>query len=415
MSAPVSRAHIIRALLKKELVAYSRDTLYLFLTMLVLVMIVVLAWTVPDRVDESITLAVSPSVATLLGDAETELRALGASEEQLAELRRSDLAQEEEGLDLIELESAEELRGVVEGTLEAWRTDSGEIILRDVESGDDKPADAERLSVDVGIAFPARFIADVAAGKNDVTVTVYSDASVPEEIRGAMRSFVREAGYQLAGRDLPVTMPAEKLIVVGTDRSGAQISLRDKLIPMMAFLILLMETFSMSSLISVEVLQRTATAVLITPARISDFLAAKTIFGTSSALIQGVVVLVLVGAFTKGNWSLLVVTMLLGAMLFTGVAMLVGSAGKDFMAQLFYSMLFIIPLMIPTFSVLFPGTAAPWVQALPSYPIISTLVDASIYEAQWSEVWTQLLYALAWVAVVYGAGLIALKRKVESL
>jgi ABC-2 type transport system permease protein len=415
MSAPVTRTQIIGALLRKELKAYSRDTLYLFLTGLVLIAIVVIFWVVPDTVEEQITLAVSPPVAMLVEDAREELGRLGATDEQLAELDQADLSGGEEGLDLVEFDSAEDLRGVVEGRLEAWRTDDGDLVLRDRAEGDERPANAERLVIDIGIAFPPTFISDVAAGRERVEVTVYSDAGVPAEIQGAMRSFVREAGYQLAGRELPVTMPDDDRIVLGSDRVGDQVSLRDKLIPMMAFLVLLMETFSMSSLISVEVLQRTATAILVTPARVSDFLAAKTIFGTGLALGQGLIVLALVGAFTADNWSVLIVTMLLGAMMFTGIAMVVGSSGKDFMGQLFYSMLFIIPLMIPTFSVLFPGSAAAWVRAMPTYPIINTLVETSIYEAGWSEVWSQLLYALAWVAAIYGIGLVSLKRKVESL
>lgn len=415
MSAPVTRPQIVGALLKKEFIAYSRDKLYLFLTGMVLIMIVVLFWVVPDSVDEQISLAVSPPIATLVDDARETLMAMGATEEQLAELDRADLAESEEGLTLIEFDSADDLRGVVEGDLEAWRTDAGELVLRDRAAGEDRPENAERLTLDIGIAFPETFITDVATGREDIEVTVYSDAAVPDEIQGAMRSFVREAGYQLAGRELPVVMPDDDSIVLGTDRAGDQVSLRDRLIPMMAFLILLMETFSMSSLISTEVLQRTATAILVTPARIGDFLAAKTIFGTGLALTQGLIVLALVGAFTATNWSILLVTMLLGAMMFTGIAMVVGSAGKDFMGQLFYSMLFIIPLMIPTFSVLFPGAAAPWVQAMPTYPVINTLVEASIYGAGWADVWMQLGYALAWVVAIYGAGLFALKRKVESL
>lgn len=415
MGAPVSRPRIVGALLKKELIAYSRDKLYLFLTLLVLIMIVVLAWTVPDSVNEEITLAVSPPLATLLEDARETFVEMGATEEQLAQLDSADLAEGEEGLRLVEFSSAEGLRAVIEGDLEAWRTDAGELVLRDRAAGDDAPADAERLAVDIGIAFPDGFITDVATGSERVAVTVFSDAAVPDEIRGAMTSFVREAGYQLAGRELPVTMPDEDSIVLGVDRMGDQISLRDKLIPMMAFLILLMETFSMSSLISVEVLQRTATAILVTPAKVGDFLAAKTIFGTGLALTQGLIVLALVGAFTAANWSILLVTMVLGAMMFTGIAMVVGSAGKDFMGQLFYSMMFIIPLMIPTFSVLFPGSAAPWVQVLPTYPVINTLVEASIYDAGWGDVAAQLGYALAWVVAIYGAGRFMLKRKVESL
>ncbi|MDP2401209.1 MAG: hypothetical protein Q8M66_04455, partial [Actinomycetota bacterium] len=317
MSSPVSRGEIVTALLKKEFVAYSRDKLYLFLTLLTLVAVVSIFWIIPDSVDESITLAVTPPVQTVLDDGAEALRAMGATDEQLAEIRDADLSEAEEGLELVEFESAEDMAAVIEGRLEAWRTEAGELVLRD-RAADEKPADARKLSVGIGIAFPDGFIGDVAAQRKGVTVTVYSDAGVPDEIRGAMTSFVREAAYQLAGRQLPVEMPDEETIVLGTDRVGDQVSMREKLIPMLAFMILLMETFSMASLISVEVLQRTVSAVLVTPARIGDVLAAKSIFGTGMALFQGLLVLGLIGAFTASNWWLLLITMFIGAMMFTG-------------------------------------------------------------------------------------------------
>lgn len=415
MSTPVSRGALIAALLKKELLAYSRDKLYLFLTLLTLVFVVVIFWVVPDTVEESITLAVTPPVETLLADGVDALRELGATDEQLAELQEADLTEGEEGLALVEFETAEDLAAVVEGDLEAWRTDSGQLILRDREAGDEKPEDAERLSIDIGIAFPRGFIGDVATGQEGIKVTVYSDAAVPEEIQGAMTSFVREAAYQLAGKQLPVEMPDEDSIVLGTDRMGDQVSMREKLIPMLAFMMLLIETFAMASLISVEVLQRTVTAVLVTPVRVIDFLTAKTIFGTGLALVQGLIVLAFIGAFTAQNWWLLLITMLIGALMFTGVAMIVGAAGKDFLGQLFYAMLFTVPLLIPSFSVLFPGSAAAWVKVLPTYPILDALVNITIYDAVWADVARSFAFGAAWVVVLYGAGWLTLKRKVESL
>ena len=415
MSRTVSRGEILGALLKKELIAYSRDKLYLFLTLLTLVFVVGIFWVVPDSVEESITLGVAPPIQTLLDEGIETLRALGATEDQLAEFRDADLAEGEEGFALVEFESAEDLAAVIEGTLQAWRTDEGALVLRDREAGEDRPGDAERVRVDIGIGFPASFIGDVATGAEGVTVTVYSDADVPEEIQGAMTSFVREMAYQFAGRQLPVEMPDDETIVLGTDRMGDQVSMREKLIPMLAFMMLLIETFAMASLISVEVLQRTVTAVLVTPARVVDFLTAKSIFGTGLALSQGLIVLALVGAFTAQNWWLLLITMLLGAMMFTGVAMIVGAAGKDFMGQLFYAMLFTVPLLIPAFSVLFPGSAATWVQVLPTFPLLEALVNITIYEAVWADVWRSFALGAAWLVVLFGAGLVILKRKVESL
>ncbi|MDF1542134.1 MAG: ABC transporter permease [Anaerosomatales bacterium] len=415
MSRTVSRGEILGALLKKELIAYSRDKLYLFLTLLTLVFVVGIFWVVPDSVEESITLGVTPPVQTLVDDGIETLRALGATDEQLAELREADLAEGEEGFSVVEFESAEQMAAVIEGTLQAWRTDEGELVLRDREAGEARPADAERVPVDIGIAFPPSFIGDVATGAEGVSVTVYSDAAVPEEIQGAMTSFVREMAYEFAGRELPVEMPDEETIVLGTDRAGDQVSMREKLIPMLAFMMLLIETFAMASLISVEVLQRTVTAVLVTPARVIDFLTAKSIFGTGLALSQGLIVLALIGAFTAQNWWLLLITMLLGAMMFTGVAMIVGAAGKDFMGQLFYAMLFTVPLLIPAFSVLFPGSAAAWVRVLPTFPLLDALVNITIYEAVWADVWRSFALGAAWLVVLFGAGLVILKRKVESL
>lgn len=415
MSRIVSRPAIIRALLKKELKAYARDKVYLFLTLVVLVAIPIAYTFLPSTVNETITLAVSPSISSMVAEAKDALKAMGATDAQLAELDKADLSQEQEGLLLVEFDNDKDLQAVVEGTLEAWKAEDGTLILRDPEAKTEKPQDAEKLSLDIGIAFPKDFIGDIAADKKGVTVTVYSDANVPEEIQGAMTSFVREAAYQLAGKQLPVTMTDEAGIVLGTDRAGDQVSLKDKLRPMLIFMVLLMETFSMASLVSTEVLQRTVTAVLVTPARTSDFLIAKTIFGTLMSLGQGLLVLLLVGGMTGENWSLVLAVLLMGSMMFTGVALFVGSSGKDFMGQLFYSMLFTIPLLIPSFSVMFPGTAAAWVRVIPTYPIINTLVGAFNYGMTWSDAAGSLVYAAVWLVLLFGAGLFALKRKVESL
>lgn len=415
MSRTVSRPAIVRALLKKELTAYSRDLVFLGLTIVVLVAVPFIFHALPDSVDESITLAVYPPISEMVGEAKDALIEMGATEEQLAELDDLDLAAEEEGLALIEFESPGQLQGVIEDSLELWRTEGGDTVFRDKEAGDKKPKDAERIKPDIGIAFPDGFITGVAAGAGDLTVTVYSQAGVGEEIQTAMQSFVREAAYQIAGRELPVGMPDEDTIVLGEDRMGDQVSMQERMRPLLLFMVLLMETFSMASLVSTEVLQRTVTAVLVTPAKVSDFLAAKTIFGTLMSLSQALIILAFVGGLTATNWSLILTVLVMGAIMFTGIALFVGSAGKDFMGQLFYAMLLTVPLLIPAISVMFPGTAAPWVKVLPSYPIIRVLVDATAYGGTWADAWGMLAYAALWLVILYFAGLFALKRKVETL
>ncbi len=414
MSKKISTGGLLISVLKKDARVYSRNTIYLFLTILGLVVFVVVFWIVPDQVDEELPFAITPPLNELFAESRQALLAAGVPVEAAAQLAELQAAFEDEGLQLIEFGSEEELKRAISGELVVYQTEEGRFLVHDPESGEDKPSGADRVSLGVGISFPPAFFSDVVLGSKP-QVTVFADAAVPDEIRGVMQGFVRELAFLLAGKELPVEMPAEETIILGHDRLGDQISMRARMRPLIAFFIMMMETFALASLISNEVLQRTVTALLVTPLRVGHFLMAKTIFGTILAMIQAIVVLALVGAFTTANWHLLLFIVFLGSLLFTAVAMLVGSAGKDFIGQLMFSLLFLIPLMIPAFAVLFPGSVAAWVRVLPSYPIVRLLYDATVYETLWSDSFAAIGYAALWVLVIYMAGLFVLKRKVASL
>lgn len=412
MRPSVSNRGILRTLLKKEFRLYSRNHLYLFLTALTLILFVTLFWVVPDTVDQTLRVGISPSLEVLLEEGRQFIREMGIPEEQLPQLEAA-LA-EEEGLLLVDLATREDLEAVIGGRSELYRTREGQYLLWDRQSGEPRPDGVQRIYLDIGIVFPPDFIAEAARG-NETTVTLITDASVPPEIRQAIASLVREISYQISGRPLPVTLPPEETIILGPDRIADQASFRDRLRPLLAVMILVVETYALAALISIEVLQRTVTALMVTPMRMWHFLMAKTLVGTTLGFSQGIIILALVAAFTPANWSLLLVTMLMGALLFTAVAMLIGAAGKDFMDQLMYSVLFTVPLMIPALSVFFPGTAALWVRFLPSYPIIDLIVSATIYDATLGASLGSLGYALLWVMVLFGLGLFVLRRKVETL
>lgn len=397
MNRSVSRAAIVAAIVKKDIVEFSRDKLYLFLSILGMVFFVLTFWLVPNTVDETLTLGVHQT-----------------GMDQLFE-QFQEGADEADGLKLVQFASADELEGVIAGDLEYWEADDGsEHFIRNLAEDDPKPENATKVSVAIGIGFPDGFLEKTAA-KERTTVTVYSDAEVPEEIQGAMTSFVREIAYSIAGDSLPVTEPAQEDVVLGTDRAGEQIPIREKMRPMLALFVLMIEVMSMASLVSGEVLTRTVTAVLVTPARVGDFLMGKTIYGTLLAMSQAVIVLAAIGAFTAENWWLLLLTMLVGSVMFTGIAMIVGSSGKDFIGTIFYSMLFILPMMIPAFGILIPGSASEWIKLIPTYGMTQVLSGVTTYKLGLADVWQNLLAALAWVTVIYVAGLFTLKRKVESL
>ncbi len=414
MKKTVSNSELLLAILKKDIRVYSRNMIYLFLTVLGLVFFVAVFWLVPDTVDEDITFAITPPLATLFSEGKESLQAYGVPMQILEQLDEVDSAFEEEGFVLVEFENEDVMKKAVSGELEVYRTDQDQFIIHDPGGDQKKPDKASKINLDIGMSFPPSFLSDAVLGEKP-TVIVFADAAVPEEIRSAMQGFIREMAYQLAGYEFPVELPDEETIILGRDRLGEQISMRARMRPLIAFFIMMMETFALASLISNEVLQRTVTALIVTPMRVWHFLLAKTLFGTALAMGQAVIILILVGAFTAANWPLLLVIVLLGSLLFTSVAMLVGAAGKDFIGQLMFSLLFLIPLMIPSFAVLFPGSVATWVRVLPSYPIVRLLYDVTIHEALWSDSITSIIYAVLWALVLYGAGLFVLKRKVATL
>jgi len=393
MTRPVSRSAIVWSIVRKDLAEYGRDKLWAFLTVMVLVVVVVLFWLLPDDVNESISVGVSG-----LNDPSA-----------LATLQAA-----EEGLLLVPFESAQDLEAVVAGDAAAWHGDGYTIAIAN-DAADEPPNGAERISTSIGIAFPEDFFATTAAG-GSAAVTVYIDAAVPDEVETAMTSLVRELAYAAAGDELPVdTLAADQIFVVlGEDRVGNQASARDGFRPVFVFLILLMEMFVMASLIAKEIHDRTVVAVLVTPATIGDVLAAKGIVGVLSGMAQAVIVLIAIDSLAPQP-ALILMLMLLGAVMVSGTAMLAGSTGKDFMSTLFTGMLYMIPLMIPAFAALFPGTASAWVQAMPSYPLVQGLVNVSTYGDGWAETLPELGVLLAWCVGLFAIGWLVLKRKVQTL
>lgn len=389
MTEPVSHWRIVQSIVRKDLVEYSRDRLWFFLTTLVLVAVVALFWILPDEVEERINVGVAglPGPEALAG-----------------------LGEEAAGLRIVSFASSTDLEEVVGGEAGAWAVNGTAV----TDSGS-QPEGAESVDVDLGLAFPADFLESLASGERP-EVTVYVNAAVPQETETAMTSLIRELSVALAGGDLPIETldPAEVYVVLGEDRIGTQVSAREAFRPLFVFLVLLMEMFVMASLIAREIQERTISAILVTPATVSDVLTAKGVAGALSGLAQGVVVLVAIGAL--GDHPALILTLLaLGSVMISGTAMIAGSSGRDFISTLFYGMAYMIPLLIPAFAALFPGTASAWIRALPSYPFVQGLVEVTTYGAGWADTLPQLGLLGAWCVALFGLGWVVLSRKVRTL
>ena len=101
--------------------------------------------------------------------------------------------------------------------------------------------------------------------------------------------------------------------------------------------------------------------------------------------------------------------------MFTGIAMIAGSAGKDFLGTLFFTMALVFPMLIPAIGAFFPGSAPLWVRWVPSYGIMQTLIHTTANGAGWAEVGEWLLVSAAWLLVIFVAGWRILGKKAGSL
>lgn len=359
-----SRVGVVRAFVAKDLRMQARDRFYVVVTIVGLVFYITVFWLLPATVDETLHLGVHLEDAPgLLGD----------------------LVGEEAGVALVAFGSSEELEAAV-------------------AAGD---------PVVAGIDLPAGFVRALASGER-TTVRVVLGADAPEELRPALAAMVRELAFVLAGQAPPVTPPDLDEAVVGVDRMGAQLSMRDRIRPVFVVLALFVEMFALASLVAGEIQQRTITAVLATPARISDVLAAKTVIGTLLAFSQAAILLVATGAATRGP-VLLAVTLLLGAVLVAGVGLIAGSIGRDFVEVVFWSLVVGLPVMIPAFGALFPGSPAAWIRALPGHGLVQVMIGTTAHGEGWAEAVPYLGALVAWGVVVFALGVLLLRRRVARL
>ncbi len=360
----MSRLRVIFAIFKKDSALLYRDFLFVFLSALMIVFFVVLYWILPNRVNESIKVGYhGASIASAL--------------DRLVQA-------ENNGVTLLSFPNTNALReAVVKGKVAA------------------------------GVDFPDNFLQQTAAG-GETTVNVFVTPGLPKETRSAMTSVVRELAFAVSGNPLPVKMPNESTMVLGVDRSGNQVPLRDKMRPIYAFMVLIMEAIGLGALIASEVQQRTLAAILVTPARIFDVLTAKILSGTLLAFGEAIIVLLLVQGFGPSPLIVLI-ALLLGAVMVSGIAMIAGSAGRDLVATMFNGILILIPVAIPAFAVLFPGSAASWVKVLPSYGLVQVIVRTSFEGAGWSDSAVPLLTLAAWCAAFLLVGTLVLRRRAKLI
>jgi ABC-2 type transport system permease protein len=260
----------------------------------------------------------------------------------------------------------------------------------------------------VGIVLPDDLLPVLMSGEK-ARAHIFFSAELPEEMRDIYPLLVEEWISMIGGQSLAIETTTE---VLGPDMAGEQIPVRDRMLPLFAIFVLMMETMGLASLISSEVVGGTLHALLVTPLRVEGLFLGKGITGVGLAFSETAALMAVTGGLN--HHPLLVLTiLLLGAVMVTGISFLVGAVSKDMMSVMGWGILVLLLLAIPSFNVLLPGLTSDWIQILPSYYLVDAIHRVENFEAGWTEVIGDLLTLVTFSGAFLVLGIGALRRRLR--
>jgi ABC-2 type transport system permease protein len=346
---------MIAVLIKKDLSLYFKNRFFALVTVLGLVFYLVVFFLLPKTVDETLE----------LGWYAPELPGLVIEELQ------------EEGL-----------------ILNVYGSDAA--LQQAVLAGDEL----------VGISLPLDFIQQLASGAKPIVI-IYFQSSVPDEFRSAYTILLEELGYLLANQSLNVEVEE---VMLGSDMVGQQVPPRQRMLPVMVVFILMIESWGLASLISSEAEAGTLRALLVTPLRVEGLFISKGATGMLMAFSQVALLLAIAGGF-RNQPLLMILLLLLGSLLVTGLSFLVASVSRDMMSVLGWGMLSMIILAIPSFNILLPGLASNWIKIIPSYYMVDSIYRVINFDSDWNQLGGSMLVLLGFAVAFFSLGVLAMNRR----
>ncbi|WP_298817968.1 ABC transporter permease [Chloroflexus sp.] len=345
----------IWALIQKDVRLYFANRLFALVTALGLVAYVTIYFLLPATVDETVRIGmVIPSLPPALADA-------------LAD----------DAVQISQFASADELRAAVAAG-----------------------------TVTIGFAFPPDLYDQIRQGARPA-VELFLAPEVTPDLVSVYEAAGRELSFSLIGQELPVTISE---VVLGPDLAGAQIAPRQRMLPLFAVLVLMVECLGLASLIVAEVEQGTIRALLVTPLTMRGLFLAKSLFGSLFAFVQAVVLMAVTGGLAQAAF-LNLTALLIGSVLMTGVAFLIAALGRDLMSVMGWGMLALLIMALPTFTVLIPGLAADWVRLIPTHYLVDTIYRSLNFGAGWSEVGGNLAPLAGSALLLLAMGMVILQRR----
>jgi len=282
------------------------------------------------------------------------------------------------------------------GGLELRPFDSLEGMMESVEGGDYL----------IGIHVPKDFDLNISEGIRPALV-LYFNNGIPESSRSTFEFIIGTALETLTSGEVPDVLEYE---VLGVDTSGQEVPLRDRSLPLYIIFALMMEMWTISTLIVEENALGTLRAVLVTPATSSDVISAKSLVGFAYTLVVVSVILLLTQSL-RGDALALLASIFVSALFAVSLGLFLGSLTDDITGSYIYVAVPLLILIIPAILIFIPDASISIVKAIPTYYMVNAFDSILNFGANMGGVLRDVGLILALDVVLFFMGVFSLRRR----
>jgi len=258
----------------------------------------------------------------------------------------------------------------------------------------------------IGIHVPNDFDSLISQGVKP-TLTLYFNNGIPENSRSTFEYIIGTALDTLATGEITDIIEYE---VLGEDTSGKEVPLRDRSLPLYIIFALLMEMWTISTLVVEENALGTLRAVLVTPATSSDVISAKSIVGFVYALLVVTVILLLTQSL-RGDIIALLACIFVGAMFAVSLGLFLGSLTDNITGSYIYVAVPLLIMVIPAILIFIPDVSLSIVKAIPTYYMANAFDSILNYGANLRNVLSDVIVLLILDIVFFVMGIFSLRRR----
>jgi len=277
------------------------------------------------------------------------------------------------------------------------------LIVKDYETTAALRQAVESGAVDMGVALPAGFDAQVTGGEEiELTAFLWGESELKD--RAVLGASLAVMIRQMAGQEAPVE------IVTTTLGDTAALPWEERLMPFIVLMTVLMGGIMVPATSLVDEKQkRTLTALTTTPVGLGEVFSAKAGLGVILSMVMGVTILLLNHAFGAQPLLLLLV-LLMGAVMAAIIGILLGALLKD-INSLFAAIKGLgLLLYAPAIVYMFPAVPQ-WIGKLfPTYYMIQPVVEITQQGGGFSDVAPELGVLLVEIILLIGVAAALIQR-----